>query len=309
MEQVKRNSGKSHKRRYGVRILFLLLFIAAVLTVIYIRVNPKWKAAKLTIEPAGRFYEIQGLVPDGMTLETRIAPPDGYTRVQADEGSFSAFLRKYPLLPDDIKLPVYDGSTIDTTDAAAVFDISLGDEGYQQCADSVIRLYSDYFYETKQFDRISFKFSNGDECSYNNWRKGKRMLAFADVSLEIFGALPDDSKQQYMNYLKEVMRYAGTLSLLKESEVISPDEMRVGDIVCNDTHVVMVVDMAVNDKGEKCYLFGQSFIPAVCFHIIARNDGKEVTPWFTQEQLQKKYFSIGSFAFCREDIRRWKTGF
>lgn len=309
MEQVKRNSGKSHKRRYGVRILFLLLFIAAVLTVIYIRVNPKWKAAKLTIEPAGRFYEIQGLVPDGMTLETRIAPPDGYTRVQADEGSFSAYLRKYPLLPDDIKLPVYDGSTIDTTDAAAIFDISLGDEGYQQCADSVIRLYSDYFYETKQFDRISFKFSNGDECSYNNWRKGKRMFAFADVSLEIFGALPDDSKQQYMNYLKEVMRYAGTLSLLKESEVISPDEMRVGDIVCNDTHVVMVVDMAVNDKGEKCYLFGQSFIPAVCFHIIARNDGKEVTPWFTQEQLQKEYFSIGSFAFCREDIRRWKTGF
>ena len=309
MEQVKRNSGKSHKRRYGVRILFLLLFIAAVLTVIYIRVNPKWKAAKLTIEPAGRFYEIQGLVPDGMTLETRIAPPDGYTRVQADEGSFSAYLRKYPLLPDDIKLPVYDGSTIDTTDAAAIFDISLGDEGYQQCADCVIRLYSDYFYETKQFDRISFKFSNGDECSYNNWRKGKRMFAFADVSLEIFGALPDDSKQQYMNYLKEVMRYAGTLSLLKESEVISPDEMRVGDIVCNDTHVVMVVDMAVNDKGEKCYLFGQSFIPAVCFHIIARNDGKEVTPWFTQEQLQKEYFSIGSFAFCREDIRRWKTGF
>lgn len=296
-------------RRRILRIAAGALTAAALLTAVYFRTNPVWKAAELTIEPAGRFYEVLGLVPDGTTLETRILPPEGFSRVPAEEGSFSGYLRKYPLLPDDIKLPVYDGSTINSTDIAAVFDISLGDEGYQQCADSVIRLYSDYFYESGQKDRISFKFSNGDECSYERWCKGRRMLVFANHSIELPAALPDNSRQQYMNYLKEVMRYAGTLSLQKESEVIPAEELKTGDIICNDTHVVMIVDEAVNDKGEKCYLIGQSFIPAVCFHILTWTEGKTVSPWFTQDQLSQDQFSFLGYGLNKNDIRRWKGGF
>ena len=307
LEKSISDSPKRKKRIF--RVLFLLLVLAALLAIIYFRVNPVWKAAELTIEPSKRFFDIQSLEPDGTTLETRIIPPEGFERTPAEEGSFSEYLRKYPLLPDDIKLPVYDGSTINSTDVAAVFDISLGDEGYQQCADSVIRLYSDYFYEKKQFDKISFQFSNGDVCSYERWRKGKRMLAFAGLSLEIPAALPDDSEQQYRNYLKEVMRYAGTLSLQNESEVIPADELRVGDIICNDVHVVLVVDEAVNEKGEKCYLIGQSFIPAVCFHVLTRTEGKKVTPWFTQKELEEESFVVGNFTFNKNDIRRWKDGF
>ena len=119
----------------------------------------------------------------------------------------------------------------------------------------------------------------------------------------------DDSEQQYRNYLKEVMRYAGTLSLQKESEVIPADELRVGDIICNDTHVVLIADEAVSENGEKCYLIGQSFIPAVCFHILTHTEGKVTSPWFTQEQLSQDSFTVGSFRFEKGDIRRWKEGF
>ncbi len=305
-EKVSEN--KKVKKR-AVRVGVLIIILIALSVLIYIRVNPEWKAAELTIEPANRHFEIQSLYPEGMTLETRILPPDGYSRVPADDGSFSAYLRKYPLLPDNIKIPVYDGTTYDSSDAAAIFDISLGDEGYQQCADSVIRLYSDYFYDTKQYDKISFQFSNGDVCDYNRWRKGKRMFVLGDFSCEIPAALPDNSEQQYRNYLKEVMNYAGTLSLQKESEVISPDDIRVGDIICDDTHVVLIVDEAVNEKGEKCYLIGESFIPAVCFHILTRTEGREETPWFTQEYLKKDLFVTGAFPFSKDEIRRWKDGF
>ncbi|WP_295082467.1 DUF4846 domain-containing protein [Ruminococcus sp.] len=252
---------------------------------------------------------MQSLVPDGKTLETRIIPPEGYERVHVNEGSFGEYLRNYSLLPDDIKIPAYDGTTISSTDVAAVFDISLGTDGYQQCADSIIRLYSDYFYEKGEFDKISFLFSNGDECSYNNWRKGMRMLVFADYSFEIPFGLPDNSEQQYRNYLKQVMRYAGTLSLQKESNVISVDELSIGDIICDDRHVVMIVDEAINEKGEKCYLIGQSFIPSVCFHILTHTEGTVTSPWYTQEQLEKDNFVIGSFPFAKSDIRRWKDGF
>ena len=71
----------------------------------------------------------------------------------------------------------------------------------------------------------------------------------------------------------------------------------------------MIADEAVNKDGEKCYLIGQSFIPAVCFHILTKTEGKEVTPWFTQKELEQDSFSIGSFMFAKDDIRRWKYGF
>ncbi len=300
---------KPKGKNRSIRIAFWIILIALVLTAVYFRVNPKWKAAELTIESAGRFYQVQSLVPDGKTLETRIIPPEGYERVHVNEGSFGEYLRNYSLLPDDIKIPAYDGTTISSTDVAAVFDISLGTDGYQQCADSIIRLYSDYFYEKGEFDKISFLFSNGDECSYNNWRKGMRMLVFADYSFEIPFGLPDNSEQQYRNYLKQVMRYAGTLSLQKESNVISVDELSIGDIICDDRHVVMIVDEAINEKGEKCYLIGQSFIPSVCFHILTHTEGTVTSPWYTQEQLEKDNFVIGSFPFAKSDIRRWKDGF
>lgn len=288
---------------------FLLVLCLILIAVVYIRTNPKWKDSSLTIEPANRFYEVQSLSPEGKTLKTRIFTPDGFERVPVEKGSFGEYLRNYPLLPDDIKLPVYDGTTFNSTDVAAVFDISLEADGYQQCADSIIRLYSDYFYETNQFERINYMFSNGDECSYERWRKGNRMLTFLSFSCEIPAALPDKSEQQYRNYLKEVMRYAGTLSLQKESEVISPDELRIGDIICNDTHVVMIADAAVNEKGEKCCLIGQSFIPSVCFHILTKTEGRDISPWFTEEQFKNDTFTVGSFTFEKNDIRRWKDGF
>lgn len=301
MNKIASTSYKNGKKR----VILLFIFIAAVLIVLYFRVNPKWKAADLKIETTRTVYDIQCVNSEGMTVESRITPPDGYSRVAVERGSFAEYLRKYPLHPVNIKLPVYNGKTRNT-DSPAIFDISLGDEGYQQCADSIIRLYSDYFYENKQFDKISFQFSNGDVCDYNRWRKGKRMLVLSDFSCEIPAALPDDSENEYRNYLKEVMNYAGTISLQHESEVISPDEIRIGDIICNDSHVVLITDMAVNENGEKCYLIGQSFIPAVCFHIINSNTD---SPWFTQEQLEAESFDIGTYSFNKNNIRRWKDGF
>ncbi len=290
------------------RFIILLIFIAAILVVLYFRVNPKWKAAELKIETIGIDYDIQCVNSEGMTLESRITPPDGYSRVAVESGSFAEYLRKYPLHPVNIKLPVYNGKTLNT-DSPAIFDISLGDEGYQQCADSIIRLYSDYFYENEQYDKISFEFSNGDICDYNRWRQGKRMLALGSFSCEIPAALPDDSLQGYRNYLKEVMNYAGTLSLLNESEQISADEIRIGDIICDESHVVLIVDEAVSENGEKSFLIGQSFIPAVCFHIVTNYNGGVTSPWFTQEQLEQQDFIIDSFGLSKNNIRRWKDGF
>ena len=303
------NKPKSKKRKIIIIIIIIVAILAALLIAVYIRVNPKWKAAELTIEQSGITYDIKDLNAEGMTVQSRINTPEGYTRINVGEGSFGEYLREYPVLPNGVKLPVYDGTTMSPFDAAAIFDISLGDEGYQQCADSIIRLYSDYYYENGQYDKISFQFSNGDVCDYERWRDGKRMFVLGDFSVEIPMAFYDDSEQQYRNYLKEVMNYAGTISLQNESRVIPLEELRIGDFICSDSHVVMIVDIAENDKGEKCYLIGQSFIPAVCFHIVANRNGDEASAWFTQEQLEQESFEIGVYKFGQNNIRRWKDGF
>ena len=86
--------------------------------------------------------------------------------------------------------------------------------------------------------------------------------------------------------------------------------MKIGDIIFNDYHVVMIVDEAVNEEGEKCYLIGQSFIPAVCFHILTtKTDEGEVTPWITRKQLSTDTFQISVYEFKKEGLCRWKEGF
>lgn len=65
-----------------------------------------------------------------------------------------------------------------------------------------------------------------------------------------------------------VMNYAGTTFLQNEAKVMPVSELKMGDFICNDSRVVMIVDIAENDKGEKCYLIGQSYIQAMCFHIV-----------------------------------------
>ncbi|MEI3340250.1 MAG: DUF4846 domain-containing protein [Eubacterium sp.] len=46
---------------------------------------------------------------DGTTLETRISVPEGYTRVEEENGSLGVFLRSYPLCPDGSEVLLYDG--------------------------------------------------------------------------------------------------------------------------------------------------------------------------------------------------------
>ena len=59
MTKTKNNSLNKRKITLIVRLFVILAFAIAIITVIYIRTNPKWKPAKLTIESADRFFDIR----------------------------------------------------------------------------------------------------------------------------------------------------------------------------------------------------------------------------------------------------------
>ena len=278
------------------------------------RTCPTWTPAEV-IPKIEQAQENPYIDPSGMTQETRILPPEGYVRTEAAEDSFLAFMRQQPVYENGSVIYEYDGTYLSSANAAAVYTLSVGDEGYQQCADSIIRLWSEYFWATGQTKRIAFHLSNGFLCDYESWRKGKRVLAFGEWAQWVPLKFADDSEQQFHNYLVTVMRYAGTLSLEAESQPISAQDAHAGDILCHGGtpgHAVVIVDEAVNEAGERCFLLAQGYTPARSCHIIT-GYGDTQNPWYTEDALSAEQhdgnISLSIRNFHTGDLRRWNQGF
>ena len=288
-------------------ILVLLLLIGWGVLCFYAARH--WKPAEITVKTR-QMPENPYIVPAGDTQETRILPPEGYTRIPAAEDSFLHFMRKQPLYPDGSDIYMYDGTSESGVMAAAVYQIPLGNEGYQQCADSIIRLWSTYFRETGQTEKLMFHLTNGMECGYDTFRKGMRVLAVLDWAAWMPLALPaEDSDQLFNDWLMTVMRYAGTISLYAESQTISAKDAHAGDIICHPDspgHVVVIVDEAENAAGERCFLLAQGWIPAQSCHIFYN---QQENPWITEEMLSQPLIQTAPCTFQADELRRWGEGF
>ncbi|MBQ7359600.1 MAG: DUF4846 domain-containing protein [Lachnospiraceae bacterium] len=241
---------------------------------------------------------------DGDTLATRIKTPEGYSRTEAEEGSLTEFLREYAVKPDGSPVILYDGDEKWNQDAhVAVFELPIEAKDLQQCADSVMRVYAEYFWATEQYDKIEFHFTNGFLASYNKWREGYRISVDGnDVSWKK-SAEYDASYETFVKYLRMVFAYAGTLSMEQESEKIEVSEAYVGDVVLkggSPGHVVLVVDVCENEQGERAFLLAQGYMPAQEFHVL-KNPLHEKDPWYYEGEISgdietpEYYFSEGSF--------------
>ncbi len=229
------------------------------------------------------------ILPEGKTLETRFAAPKGYTRIPAGENSLATFLREYGLKEADAPLLLYDGTKKPRQDVhAAIFTLPVTERDLQQCADSVIRVWAEYYYQTGQYEKIRFHFTNGFLCDYSKWIQGYRVQVNGnEVSWEKRGAY-DDSYGTFENYLNTVFCYAGTLSLDTYDTVsVDLEDMDAGDMLLkggSPGHVVMVVDVCENDQGKKAFLLGQGYMPAQEFHVV-KNPAHEEDPWYYEEEM------------------------
>lgn len=224
----------------------------------------------------------------GMTLQTRVNPPDGYRRVKESKDSLGRFLREYKLKKAGAKVKLYNGRNKENQDAhAAVFKLPLEKEDLQQCADSVLRIYAEYFWETGQYDKISFQFTNGFPAEYIKWREGFRIQVAQRTSWVNSGRY-DDSYENFKRYLRMVFAYSSTLSLDKESKKVKLANIKTGDIFIkggSPGHVVMVVDVCENEEGKKAFLLGQGFTPAQQFHLL-KNPAHEEDPWYYVDETR-----------------------
>lgn len=234
------------------------------------------------------------LHPEGMTLETRFGVPYGYERVQAEEGSLQQFLRNYPMKKYGSPVLLYNGKKkYSQNHHASVFQLPIENEDLQQCADSVMRVYAEYFWNTGQQERIGFHFVNGFYAEYAKWRQGYRIQVNGNEVSWSASASYDDSYESFQKYLRMVFSYAGTLSMAAESEAVSLSEIRCGDVFLkggSPGHAVMLADICENAQGRKAFLLAQGYMPAQEFHILI-NPRHENDPWYYEEEVSYPFFT------------------
>jgi len=231
------------------------------------------------------------IIPSGNTISTRFTTPEGYERVEQNQGSYSHYLSTFPLLWAETKVHLFDGSLKYNQDVhAAVLDIDVGSSDLQQCADAVMRLRSEYLYKEKKYNDISFNFTNGWKFEYAKWRSGNRLVVDGNKTFWKEGSNPKESYQDFRSYLNQVFMYAGTASLSKELQHKKIDDIVIGDLLIQGGfpgHAVLVVDMCIHPTtGDKAIMLAQSYMPAQQIHILKNISSIENSPWYLLSEIQ-----------------------
>ena len=246
------------------------------------------------------------------SVDDRIPAPAGFERSPVEPGSFAAFLRALPLKSAGAPVLLYDGSPKPRQDVhAAVIDMSTGDRDLQQCADAVMRLRAEYLFRQGQADRIAFDLTNGFRAEWRTWRAGSRIRVHGNTCTWVPGSKADTSHTQLLNYLSTVFMYAGSLSLQRELDKRTPQDLEVKDVRAGDVfihggspgHAMIVVDVAHDAKGRTVVLLAQSYMPAQDIHVVKNLRHPALGAWFVMGEDERLFTPEWTFEW--KDLRRW----
>lgn len=240
------------------------------------------------------------------TLTERFGPPAGFARLPLATESFGTWLRNVPLLEDSARVLLYNGHPKTRQDVhAAVLDISVGERDLQQCADAVIRLRAEYLFMAGRENEIAFNFTSGARCRWSDWKTGQRPVVKGNQVTWRQTGLVDSSAAAFHDYLQMVFTFAGSASLEKELEQVSPLDIRPGDVFIQGGypgHTVIVMDVVSDNAGQHKMMLAQSYMPAQSIHIL-RNPFDAATVWYDVRESGELPTPEWRFRF--EDLRRF----
>lgn len=216
---------------------------------------------------------------------SEIPAPPGFKRLQYPAGTFQSWLQKLPL-KEDKTVYLYNG-TIKANQQAqfAVVDMSRSKSDLQQCADVVMRLRAEYLFSQKKFDSVRFMDYSG---KWYNW-KGK------------------DDRKRFDLYLQEVFGWCGSASLEKQLHPVQDFErIETGDVLVKGGfpgHAVIVVDMAIDEKGNKVFMLLQGYQPAQDMHLLKNPADESLSPWYSLPGREEIH--TPEWKFFKNQLRRW----
>lgn len=211
--------------------------------------------------------------------------PEGFGRIKADSASFAEYLRNIGL-KKTTTVYLFNGQPKSNQSAQyALLNVSTGHKDLQQCADAVMRLRAEYLFARKQFDRIVF---------YDN--------AKTAYTLE-----PPYSRERFDAYLTRVFGMCGSASLAKQLNPVNNFyTIQPGDVLIRGGfpgHAVIVMDVAINETGEKIYLLAQGYMPAQDIHVLKNPSNNGKLPWY--EVNDNKSIITPEYTFRQTELMRW----
>ena len=215
-----------------------------------------------------------------------IPSPKGYKRTNIKKDSFQSWLRHLPLKKKNAKVYLHNGNLkFKQYVHHSVVDIDIGKRDLQQCADAVMRLRAEYLFSKKHYNNISFKFTSGDKYSFNDWVKGKYPKIKKNKVIWVDTKKMSRNHKSFRKYMDIIFIYAGTFSLNRDTKKVKLSDLKIGDFFIKGGfpgHAVIVVDMVINDKGEKLYMLAQSYMPAQNIHILKNlnKNAQKISPWY-----------------------------
>jgi hypothetical protein len=224
---------------------------------------------------------------ESTSIGKRFSPPQGYRRVETPNESFGHWLKHLPVKPGKPPVRLFNGARKGNQDAhVAVLDIDVGKRNLQQCADAAIRVWAEYLLSIHREDLVCFRTAAGSRAKWSKWREGYRPSRSKPRTWRK-SARPTAGYHAFKKYLTKVFGIANSASILAQMEKVG-DQMDVhhGDVYIQGAskqgygHVVIVMDVAENRKGEKVFLLAQSYMPAQEIHIL-KNPNNPTSPWYT----------------------------
>ena len=84
------------------------------------------------------------------------------------------------------------------------------------------------------------------------------------------------------------------------------NDASIGDVFIkggSPGHAMMIVDMAINSKGQKIYLLLQGFMPAQSIHVVKNLEDTHLSPWFLFENQSS--INTPDWTFQPSELRHW----
>jgi hypothetical protein len=99
----------------------------------------------------------------------------------------------------------------------------------------------------------------------------------------------------------------GSASLEKPLKPVAGiNEIKAGDIFIKGGfpgHAMLVVDIAINDKGKKFFMLAQSYMPAQDIHIVKNPADEALSPWY--EVSDSNEIITPEWKFYKNQLRQW----
>lgn len=230
------------------------------------------------------------VLKEGSSVAKRFLTPPGFNRVNFKKGSYENFIQDLALKPYGHKVR-YFNKKIKQPEGIyiSVLDYETGDRDLLQCADAVMLLRADYFFQKSDFSNIHFNFlSDGKPRFYKSFG----------------GNLNDyNNFRKYMNY---IFAYANTASLIKELKPVNIKDIKPGDVFIQTGspfgHAVTVIDTAVSASGEKIFMLSQSFMPAQEIQILINPVNSSISPWY---KTDTGTIETPEWTFKQDDLKRF----